>query len=253
MATTGIFRLIKNLKGIIMEPMTNLVVCGFCGKEFEYTLYPEIHIPGDHKLKKKVLDKTLFFPTCPHCKEEIKLKGNCIYQNDNKKEIFIVTDLPDADFETKLKTGDLHFNDVHTDDDLGKFAVGLFKRRVVHDVDSFREKILLSDNNYDDRIIELMKLSLSELLEKENHEPVYRIFLEETSGNMLKFTAIMGKRAPFEYIDIKTPSNVYTQYKNKYFNKLGRPEEDEYITTDQKWAAKSGLLKDEEAGFIIPT
>ena len=119
-------------------------------------------------------------------------------------------------------------------------------------MDSFREKILLSDNNYDDRIIELMKLSLSGILEKENREPVYRIFLEETSGNQLEFTAIMGKRAPFEYVSVKAPSIVYTQYRDKYQNRLGKPEEDEYIITDQKWAAKSGLLKDEDAGFVIP-
>ena len=54
-----------------------------------------------------------------------------------------------------------------------------YKCRVVHDIDVFREKILLSDNNYDDRIIELMKLSLSGLLEQDNHAPVYRIFLEK--------------------------------------------------------------------------
>ena len=55
----------------MMDSITKPVLCGFCGKEFDYTVYPEIHIPGDHKLKKKVLNKTLFFPTCPYCKEEI--------------------------------------------------------------------------------------------------------------------------------------------------------------------------------------
>ena len=69
---------------------------------------------------------------------------------------------------------------------------------------------------------------------------------------MLEFTAIMGSRPPFEYVTAKTPANVYTQYRNKYLNKLGRPEDDEYISTDQKWAKKSGLLKDEEHGFVIP-
>ena len=235
-----------------MDSIKKPVLCGFCGKEFDYTVYPMIHIPGDHKLKKKVLNKTLFFPTCPFCKEEIKLKPNCIYRNDSKKEVIIVTDSQDTDFETLLMTGDIAFNDVHSDEDVLAFIGRLYKRRVVRDVDSFREKILLSDNNYDDRIIELMKLSLSGILEKENCEPVYRIFLEETSGNQLEFTAIMGKRAPFEYVSVKAPSIVYTQYRDKYQNRLGKPEEDEYITTDQKWAAKSGLLKDEDAGFVIP-
>ena len=112
--------------------------------------------------------------------------------------------------------------------------------------DSFREKILLSDNNYDDRIIELMKLSFSCLIEKENEEPVYRIFLEDTAGSKMIFTAILGNHAPYEYITIETQVNVYNQYRDKYLHKLGRPEEDEYIVTDQKWAKKTGLLKDED-------
>ena len=225
--------------------------CPFCKKIFDYTMYPEIRIPGDSKLKKKVLNKTLFFPTCPYCKQEFKLKPICIYRNDSKREWFIVTDSKDHAIEKMMKTGDLRFNDIMTDNDVVDFMKGLYTRRVVYDVDSFREKILLSDYNYDDRIIELIKLSLSGLLERENHTTVYRIFLEETSGNQLEFTAIMGSHAPFEYVSIKSPGSVYGQYCNKYIDKLGRPEEDEYITTDQKWAARSGLLEDEDAGFVI--
>ena len=117
---------------------------------------------------------------------------------------------------------------------------------------AFREKILLSDNNYDDRIIELMKLSLSGLLEKQHHMPVYRIFLEDTAGNLLVFNAFMGAHPPFELISVKTPAGVYNQYRDKYLHRLGKPEDDEYITTDQKWAMQSGLLDDEDPGFIIP-
>ena len=226
--------------------------CPFCGKDFDYTLYPEIQIPGDSKLKKKILNKTLFFPKCPYCNEEVKLKPKCIYHDENRKEWFIVTDTPDDDFETLMRTGDPGLYDVHSEDDLLEFMKGLYIRRVVHDVDSFREKILLSDYNYDDRIMELMKLSLSALLEKNNNMPVYRIFLEQASGNQLEFTAILGSHAPFEYVTVRTDAKVYTQYKNKYLDKLGKPEEDEYISTDQKWAARSGLLKDEDAGYIVP-
>ena len=53
-------------------------MCPFCGKEFVFTTYPEITIPGHSKIKKQVLKKTLFFPKCPYCGEEFKLKPNCI-------------------------------------------------------------------------------------------------------------------------------------------------------------------------------
>ena len=53
-------------------------------------------------------------------------------------------------------------------------------------------------------------------------------------------------------MDVKVAANVYTQFKKEYLNKLGSPEDDEYIATDQKWAADTGLLKDHNPGFIFP-
>ena len=226
--------------------------CPFCGKTFDFPMCTEIVIPGDNKLKKRVLNKTLFCPKCPSCGEEFKLKPSCIYRNETKRELFVMTDSKEAEFKDLMKTGDLGINDIKTEDDITEFTKGLYKRRVVHDIDAFREKILLSDNNYDDRIIELMKYSLSGLIEKENHMPVYRIFLEEAPGTQLLFTAILGSCAPFEYITIKSDSKIYNQYKERYQKRLGRAEEDEYISTDQKWAEGSGLLENEEAGFIVP-
>ena len=234
------------------KPVTKAVECPFCGKTFDYSLYPEIVIPRDRKLKKKVLNKSLFFPRCPHCKEEIKLKAVCMYRDDSKREWFVLTDSKDKKVSEMLKTGNIKFDEVFSEDNIVDLVKGFYTRRVVFDVDSFREKILLSDCNYDDRIIELMKLSLSTILEEDIGQPVYRIFLEETSGNQLVFTAIMGSFAPFEYVNIKTIPSVYFDYKDKYLGKLGDPNMDEYILTDQQWAKKSDLLKDEDAGGIIP-
>ena len=42
-----------------------------------------------------------------------------MYINDTKKEMFIVTDDPKENvFETMLMSGDIRFNDIHTDDDV---------------------------------------------------------------------------------------------------------------------------------------
>lgn len=73
--------------------------------------------PGDSKLKKMVLNKTLFFPTCPHCREELKLRPRCMYINNTKEDLFIVTDDPEETvFETILTSGDIRFSNIHTDD-----------------------------------------------------------------------------------------------------------------------------------------
>jgi hypothetical protein len=145
-----------------------------------------------------------------------------------------------------MKTGDIRFNDIKSDNDVVQFTKGLYIRWIVNDVDSFREKILLSDYNFDDRIVGLVKLSISRLISKETHTPVYRIFLDDASGNMLNYIAIMGTRAPFEYMNIASEVRFYVQNRDRYPDKLGRPESDEYILTNQKWAIKCGLLEDDE-------
>ena len=228
------------------------VECPDCGKLFDETTYPEITIPGDNKLKKKILRKEMFYATCPYCGKEFKLKANCLYRNDIKREAYIVTDSDETAFEAFLMTGDITLNNVRTEEDAKNFAGSLYKRRVVRNVDAFREKILLSDSNYDDRIMELMKLSLSRILEKENHMPVYRICLDDASGNMLEFVAFLGAFPPFDSVSVSAQAAVYNYYHDKYFDKLGKPEADEYISTDQEWAKNSGLLADEDAGFVIP-
>ena len=61
-----------------------------------------------------------------------------------------------------------------------------------------------------------------------------------------------GLYTRFEYVTVKVAANVYYQFGNKHQNMLGRAEDDEYISTDQEWARKSGLLKDEDPGFMVP-
>ena len=177
---------------VFPKSVKQMLQCPFCGRVYNYTAYLEIHIPGDSDLKKKILNKTLFFPRCPRCGKEFKLKPSCIYRDDNKRLMIIATDSSDAALENLLKSGNIRFNDVRNDNDMADFMKGMYTRRIVHDVDAFREKILLSDNNYDDRIIELMKLSLSGLMKREHSEPVYRVFLEDLTRNLMEFTVITG-------------------------------------------------------------
>ena len=88
------------------------VICPFCGREFDYTMYPVIKIPGDNRLKKQLLNKDLYFPTCPYCREQFKVKPNCVYFDARKAEMFIVTDASDKKIVEMVKTGDILPEDV---------------------------------------------------------------------------------------------------------------------------------------------
>ena len=225
-----------------METITRPMFCPYCGNIFHVTLHTEIIIPGEEALKKKILNKTMHFPKCPSCRNELKIKGNCLYINETRGELYALAEDENETIENLMKVGDSH-----------SFLKGYLKRRLVYNVDAFREKILLSDYNYDDRIVELMKLELSKGIEKENHKPVYRIFVDDVSGNGIRITAIMGAKAPFEYITIKTPASTYTQFSRQYLERLKKPEDDEYVETDQDWAKRSGILDHERKQVLIET
>ena len=235
------------------EAVPMAVACPFCGTEFEYETYVEITLPADRRLKKRLLNKDLFYPVCPSCGEQFKLKPNCVYRDDSRMVLVVVTDGKSTEIARMMKTGSAGLRNVRTEVDLENLVKGSYKRRLVYDIDAFREKILLFDGGYDDRIMELMKYSLSQLLEKEHRAPVYRIFLEDASGSRLTFTAFMGISVPFEPVTIETPGSVYFEYRKKYMGRLGKPEMDEYILTDLKWAKKSGLLEGEDPGFLLPS
>ena len=221
-----------------------IVDCPFCGKQFPYPKCQEIHIPGDHKLKKRLLNKALFFPVCPHCGEEVKLKPNCVYWNENTLDLFAVTSKPnEKEFGKVLAKCGMQPERFQAGGDDGNTAGGTSTRRLVYDVESFREKILLSDNNYDDRIMELIKLSITERLEKEEGMPVHGIILEDASGGQMEFTAFMGTEPPFDAVVVHTPAFSYTQFDDIYRGMLGRPQDDAFLFTDQEWARKSGLLE----------
>ena len=57
------YRIRYDMPGPNAFPITvkQMVQCLFCGRVYDYTAYLQIHIPGDSDLKKKILDKTLFF------------------------------------------------------------------------------------------------------------------------------------------------------------------------------------------------
>ncbi|SFP96478.1 CpXC protein [Lachnospiraceae bacterium XBB1006] len=81
-------------------------------------------------MKKQVLNRVLFFPTCSACGEEFKIRASCVYRNDTKKEIFILAEETNEVFESLMKTGDIKISDVKTAADLVKYAGGCYNGSV---------------------------------------------------------------------------------------------------------------------------
>lgn len=96
-------------------------------------------------------------------------------------------------------------------------------------------------------------LGMEDRLRKEiegSTDPLAKALIMARIGNYIDFGA-MNHVDEDEFLSLFSDTDMRDDDRATYESFLGKPEEDEYITTDQKWAAKSGLLKDEDAGFVI--
>lgn len=227
------------------------LVCPVCGDKQPFAMYPRILVPGDRDLKDMLLSRSLFQSPCKKCGFEIKLGFDCTYIDLDKKTV--INALPDnleadsAKYVEKMKT----FGKKSDMDPMEAFESLLFTgytKRLVFNMDFLREKVILLDNGFDDRIFELVKIFVERSFNSENKEKAYRIYLDELKDDLFIFQIIAGKKGDFSFNTTIVPVSHYEMLKNAYGDRLLKTSDDSYIRTDV-WAKKSGLP--EEGRFSI--
>ena len=159
-----------------------IIKCPQCGTEGDFKVWESINTKSDPELKDLVRSGELFMWKCPKC------GNNCIvfyptyyHQPDAKALIHYIPDAPAMAISfMKELTHDPY-------DEKIKLEKGCHKR-VVTDMNSFREKLLILDHEYDDRIIELQKLFLiAELKKSEPNKIVEQVYFNKEKDGTVNF------------------------------------------------------------------
>lgn len=137
-----------------IEPVK--VECPNCGRPGIYDHYASANVTLNPTLKDRVMDGSLFVYECPNCGEAIHVEASCLY-HDMRKQLLIQLSpgAEDADqlkgiFNTLSDGGvDMAFNDTS------------YEVRLVSSLNGLREKILIADDDLDDRIVEIIKIYAS--------------------------------------------------------------------------------------------
>lgn len=131
------------------------VPCPHCGKEMMFKIKREIEIPDDMVYKSKIMKNKLFDMHCKDCDIHLNSSYDCSYNDmDQHYMIWVRPNLN----ETVIKEMVSYNETIQTDDAL-RLARNDYRMRVVRNDKELKEKILIFDDNLDDRIIEIMKLS----------------------------------------------------------------------------------------------
>ena len=130
---------------------TETIKCPKCGKESEFLVWETIDTALDPQMKAQVRSGEAFRWKCPECGEETLVFYPVIYHQVNDR--YIIAFAP-GNTDSAAK----YMNELSVNNESGyKFDVG-YTKRVVPDMNRFREKLLILDEGLDDRVIEIMKL-----------------------------------------------------------------------------------------------
>lgn len=125
------------------------VSCPACLTENSFSICTLLDVRDTPDLKEGIFDRSIFRFTCPECGEEILVSYNCTYiDKDNGFAVVLISDTsPVADITASDCT-----------------------LRITRSINEFVEKIALSEDGIDDRIIELYKIMLEDQFEEERHD-----------------------------------------------------------------------------------
>ena len=228
------------------------LVCPVCGNKQQFDVYQRIIVPDDNDLKDKLLSRSLFQDVCKKCGFEIKLGLECTYL-DSKKQTLIRAFPDNMEVDSAQYLEEMKTFGKKSDKDSRRAIENLlfagYTKRLVFNMDFLREKVILLENGFDDRIFELVKIFVERSFNSENKEKAHRIYLDELENDLFVFQIIAGKKGDFSYNTTIVPVSHYEMLKDAYEDRLLKASDDRYIRTDV-WAKKSGLPEEGRFGIM---
>lgn len=124
------------------------ITCPKCGKKTSFLVWDSINTMKDPEMKEKVRNDEAFCFHCPECGASALLNYNFLYhQQEDKVLIYVSADGEDASEMAQIL------------DQRGNAFDG-YRKRIVRSYNAFKEKLLILDAGFDDRIVEIIKSSV---------------------------------------------------------------------------------------------
>lgn len=124
------------------------ITCPKCGKKTSFLVWDSINTMENPEMKEKVRNDEAFCFHCPECGASALLNYNFLYhQQEDKVLIYVSADGGDTSDMAQIL------------DQRGNAFDG-YRKRIVRSYNAFKEKLLILDAGFDDRIVEIIKSSV---------------------------------------------------------------------------------------------
>jgi hypothetical protein len=200
-----------------------IITCPKCGHKQEFRIYDSLNGDLDPEAKKKLIDASLFMFDCEKCDLVTPVAYNLLYHDMTNEALVYLVAPQDVEEVTRMMD--------HAETAFG-FGTSNYRKRIVTDQNSLREKAIIFDAGLDDRIIELVKFCY--VNDVRNKFPEANI--------EAAFMFVDGERYMLEFVGekpllVEMPVEFYAQIGMQYRSIIeGRKDADYHI--DAAWASK---------------
>lgn len=210
------------------EIVTKSVICPKCRQQSATNIIISANTVEEADLKKAVFDESIFRWKCKKCGFSTRFQHPFLYNDIEHK--FMIYFIPQVE---RQKVVDQKLESQYSD-------LQDIRKRIVPDINSLKEKIIIFENNYDDLALELTKLAVSEVVAKDTGHNVYSGYFTDIDEekNTVSFQFFVGgdKRS---YIQ-STRLDIYKRSVGiirKYFTKVNA--QPGFLNIGREWAKQS--------------
>lgn len=202
------------------------VTCPECGNVQDFIIWQTLNGDLDPEAKQQLLDGALFHFECKKCGHKSNVDYGMPY-HDMMNQVMVYY----VDEESVEQTNETM---VDAENKMG-FAMPRYRKRIVTDQNSLREKAIIFEHGLDDCVIEIIKLIYLANARKQfpeaNIKEVY--FLVADGKYILEFIGDCPLNA-------EIPTSVYDNIKVDFAERL-KASDDKEVIVDVRWA--SSFLK----------
>ena len=153
------------------------IECTKCNNVITQAAEEVVNATRNEDAKKRVIMKRIFEVRCPKCQNIHFVNRPFLYQDDEKRVLFVLAS-EGMDVDRFVKKNNVKGN-----------YKKQYTLRVVRSINQLVEKVLLLENNINDKAMEVLKLFY---VIGENNPNIRNVYFEEVVGNRIKLAVIMG-------------------------------------------------------------
>lgn len=200
------------------------IQCQNCGTDIPVNMTEFVDISTDPVYKEKIMDGSFFMVKCPSCGDETLVEYPVMYMDPSKKlTVYMVPDHED-DLLDNLNSLDVPETDLNPEAEF----------RLVNCSSELLEKILLRDNNRDDRVIELYKALICENIKEDWPDVTPDAILYYKEPDDEYFIIWDYVNAAGEQLTVNLDEELYEDLKTNYISAMDIPL-NKYAEVNNAW------------------